>query len=190
MGNKVKISIEYEDGESSFEIKKGTLKYKYDTGDGFGWQDDASVASTFDIIPMAEALSAVSTEFSVARDGKTTAGADEEFGIKAGFGCDEKTIIHPSYWGWGVSVEIMSSDGAGFARISYAYENRYWFLSDLFVDNDSREHGIASMILKEARLISRNKPIHYVLGGSLFVHEWLRKNGFVCDGFKCYDGLR
>lgn len=179
--SKVKINIEYEDGEKSFEIKKGTLKVTYDTGNGFGEQDDPEYASTFDIIPMADALKIVSIWFNNASNKKRTEESKDTFFGRTCVGTDDRTISHYSYFDWGCSAEIMTKDGYGFVRISYDYCNKYWFISDLFVEHAERERGLGNILVNEAVRIAGTTNVHYRLSGNLFVHEWLQNRGFICD---------
>lgn len=179
--SKVKINIEYEDGEKSFEIKKGTLKVTYDTGDGTGEQDDPEYASTFDIIPMADALKIVSVWFNNASNAKRTEESKDTFFGGTVIGNVGRTISHYSYFDWGFSAEIMTIDGYGFVRVSYDYYSEHWFISDLFVNREERERGIGNILVNEAVRIAGTKNVHYRLGGNLFVHEWLQDIGFICD---------
>lgn len=93
-----------------------------------------------------------------------------------------RTIRHASFWSWGMSVEIMTSDGAGFARLSYAYEDKYWFLSDLYVDESVRRRGVARLVVEEARKVAGGAEIHYLLGGGRRVGKWLDEMGLLRDG--------
>lgn len=93
-----------------------------------------------------------------------------------------RVIAHSSFWDGWMSVELMTDDGAGFARLSHENSGNSWFISDLYVSNDERNKGVARCIIKAAKKITMDEEIHYVLGGKKFVSEWLSREGLVCDG--------
>jgi predicted GNAT family acetyltransferase len=185
---KVRITIEYERGEKPFEIKEGTIRTSFDIDDGIGMRDFINCAcedeniSVFDAIPMADALSIVQEEFCAARDEIINLNAEKMDKMKTKSHSDENIIAHSSYWVWGKTIEMATRDGVGVARLSYAYGDKEWFFSDLYVSEENRKRGIATMLMKKAVEIVGGSEIHFKSGSRMFVKRWLVKNGFVCDG--------
>ena len=99
-------------------------------------------------------------------------------------------LCHHSYWENNETIELMVSDGSGVARLSKDKDNKYWFLSDLNVDIDKRNQGIATMLVDFAiTWVDKIMPIYYILGDEPWVRNWLNSKNLKELKFENNEGI-
>lgn len=97
---------------------------------------------------------------------------------------ETKVIVHTNYWYWGISVDIVRTDGTAMVCVKYDKKSfpHTGYICDLSVLESERKKGLGLLMLQYALCDCRANNMIYarlhVDAKNIWLKEWYERLGF------------